>query len=494
VPVPPPPVEDRWTTAEEALLPLATPPQWLAVLADPAYVAAAIGRRVPELARCELTLTSRQANQAWIKKKSLGTFFRLEVPRGNGRSARVVYLRARLVPPGWPEPEAASGGTLSDSAWRCWLPELRLDLTIDPPDDQALPALAWFRDGRSARALLEQGIRTGSPHYRDLRIEACSAHVARYNRGSRCTILFRLRFPPGSPSGRWPETVVAKVHHGRKGRSAYEGMRALWASELRDSPNVTIAEPLAHLPESSVLIQAGIPHERTLEALLRHSLRAPTPETADVLVSYLVKTARGLAEFHACRARLSPAVTWEYELAEVRLLLLRLSAVFPGLTGTAAALLVRLEALARAHPPDPLRPAHRSFRPAQVVLNKDAIGFIDFDGVCRAEPAMDVALFRATMRDIGLRALGDESPNLKAANREAGQVRPEQLAQLDELCEAFSLAYEEIAPVSRARIALWEALHLLTLVLHSWTKVRFDRLGYRMALLQHHLRASELDG
>jgi hypothetical protein len=468
---------------------LATPPNWLAALADPAHVAAVLGRRVPELARGKLTVPSRQVNQAWIKKRALSAFYRVEIPAANGRSARVVNLRARLVPPGWPAPEAAAGGApLGSPAWRRWLPELRLDLTSEPPDDQALPALASLRDAERARALLEKGIQTGSPHYGDLRIEACSPHVARYSRGSRCTILYRLRFPAGIPSRRWPESVVAKTHHGQKGRSAYEGMRALWATELRNSPNVTIAEPLAYLPGSNVLIQAGIPHERTLEELLRHSLRALTPETMDVLFTYLVKTARGLADFHACGARLSPVVTWEDELAELRSLLVRLGAVIPELAGTAAPLLARLEARARAHPADPARPAHRSFRPAQVLLNRGSIGFIDFDGVCLAEPAIDVALFRAVVKDIGFQALEDEDPN-----RKAGQARSRQLAQLDELCEAFSLAYEEIAPISRPRVAVWEALDLLTLVLHSWTKVRFDRLGYRLALLRHHLRASDLD-
>jgi Ser/Thr protein kinase RdoA (MazF antagonist) len=474
--------------AEEALGALARPPQWLAALADPAHVAAVLGHRVPELARGELMLLPHQVNRAWIRKKALLTSYRMEVPRGNGRPARAVTLRARLVPPHWPEPEAAGGGAHSDSAWRCWLPELRLELTIDPPGDEALPALGLLRHPGKARALLEHGIRTGSPHYGDLRIEACSPHIARYNPGSRCTILYRLRFPTGSPSGHWPETVVAKIHHGQKGRNAYEGMRALWASDLRDSANVTIAEPLAFLPGTNVLIQAGIPHERTLEDLLLRSPRAPTPRAMEVLASYLAKAARGVADLHACRALLSHEITWESELAKVRLLLVRLSAVVPELTGTAAPLLGRLEALARAHPADPLRPAHRSFRPAQVLLNRGAIGFIDFDGACRAEPAIDIALFRAVVRDIGLRALeGDPSRN-------TGQVRLEHLAQLDALCDTFSLAYEAIAPISRPRIALWETLHLLTLVLHSWTKVRFDRLGCRIALLRHHLRASGLAG
>jgi hypothetical protein len=32
----------------------------------------------------------------------------------------------------------------------------------------------------------------------------------------------------------------------------------------------------------------------------------------------------------------------------------------------------------------------------------------------------------------------------------------------------------------------------MTLVVHSWTKVKFDRLDYSLQLLEHHLRVGEL--
>jgi hypothetical protein len=121
-----------------------------------------------------------------------------------------------------------------------------------------------------------------------------------------------------------------------------------------------------------------------------------------------------------------------------------------------------------------------------VLLRANTVGFIDFDGFCRAEPAVDVALFRAIVKDIGKRALEAEEGN--------GNSPAVHLAQLDELCEVFSARYEDAAPISRERVALWEAVHLLTLVLHSWTKAKHDRLASRLALLSHHLRASGLDG
>jgi hypothetical protein len=252
---------------------------------------------------------------------------------------------------------------------------------------------------------------------------------------------------------------------------------------------VTIAEPLAFLSDLKVLVQAGIPHERTLRQLLKSSLGAGTANSEDDLVAFLAKTARGLAELHASRARPLEIVTWEDELAEVRSVAARLGVLVPELAEATTPLLTRLEDLARMHPADPLRPAHRSFRPAQVLLHGAAIGFIDFDGFCRAEPAIDVALFRAIVKDIGLQAL--QAKEGKAAD---GRARPEHLAQLDELCEGFSVGYEAAAPISRPRVALWEALDLLTLVLHSWTKLMFDRLGPRLELLRHHLRESGLDG
>jgi aminoglycoside phosphotransferase (APT) family kinase protein len=207
----------------------------------------------------------------------------------------------------------------------------------------------------------------------------------------------------------------------------------------------------------------------------------------DGLVGCLAKTARGLADLHACQARPFQVVTLENELAEIRALLARLGTLIPELVGAATPLLTRLEALARKHPADPLRPAHRSFRPAQVLLCGGAIAFIDFDRSCRAEPALDVALFRAVAKDVGLRALQAKDPT-----RAEGQPRREHLAQLDELCEGFSARYEWAAPVSRRRVALWEALELLRLVLHSWTKLQFDRLAPRLALLRNQLRAIDL--
>jgi hypothetical protein len=67
------------------------------------------------------------------------------------------------------------------------------------------------------------------------------------------------------------------------------------------------------------------------------------------------------------------------------------------------------------------------------------------------------------------------------------------LAQLDTIGEIFLSAYERHGLVSRKRIALWEALDLLTVVLRCWTKVKPHQLTNAMVLLQAHLSSMGLD-
>ena len=66
------------------------------------------------------------------------------------------------------------------------------------------------------------------------------------------------------------------------------------------------------------------------------------------------------------------------------------------------------------------------------------------------------------------------------------------LAQLDEFGEVFLAHYERHAPVSRPRVALWEACELFRLVLRSWTRVQPVRLTHMLILLERHGRATGL--
>ena len=118
-----------------------------------------------------------------------------------------------------------------------------------------------------------------------------------------------------------------------------------------------------------------------------------------------------------------------------------------------------------------------------MLIYRGTIGFIDFDGFGQSEPALDLSRFTRKTRALGLDAAKVDPTG------EAGLARQR---QMEAICENFLQRYETHAPASRRRIALWETLDLLTLVLYCWTKVEPERLKSTMTLLERHLQVSGL--
>ena len=258
-------------------------------------------------------------------------------------------------------------------------------------------------------------------------------------------------------------------------------MTALWSTELASGRVVRLAEPLAYVPALRLLVQGPIAEQETFKELLRSSVSEPSPAKLDRLAREVDKVAEGLAALHASGVSFGESLGWEDELAEVREILDRLIPALPGIVDAATPLLEVLQLLHRACPRDAGVPTHRSFRPAQVLLHQGDIGFIDFDGLCTAEPACDVALFRASLRKAGAEAPSRTGlpSQLETAYR---------LDVLDELCDRFLTRYQQVASVSPGRVLLWETLDLLTSVLHCWTKVKPRLAPIRVATLEHHLQ------
>jgi hypothetical protein len=466
-------------------------PDWLIAIDQPERVRRALVQAVPEFASGALTLQACEVHRVRMKDARWTAQYRLTVAGPDAAPAREVTLRGTLIPPGASDPApAADGAAFGAAGWKAYLPAVRL-LLEPQPADAGLPALPHLTDPEEARALLENSIRTASPAYRDLRLLAVTPRVMRYNPGSRCTILYRLDYPAGAADPAWPDIVVAKTYHRDKGRHAYAAMRALWESPLAAGDVVTIAEPLGFLPEWNVLVQGPIREEQTLQDLIRTALRTGAPDVRATLDGFLRQTAAGLAALHGCGVQARKSRAWEDERDEVREIAEEVESAVPELAGVTGPLLARLEARAASAPADPPGPAHGTFRPAQVLLNQGRIGFIDFDSFCEAEPALDVALFLEKIQDLGLSvSTGDDDDEDDEPLDPA--TYPARLEQVERLCATFLDAYTAHRPISRQRIALWETLYLLTLVLHCWTKVKPARLVHSMVLLEHHLRAHDL--
>jgi Ser/Thr protein kinase RdoA (MazF antagonist) len=352
--------------------------------------------------------------------------------------------------------------------------------------DEALPVLDSLLDPFRARQLLERAVNGDGSDSAVLRIVRCEPRVARYKPGSRCTVVYRIdaAWSDGRPA---PDVVVGKTYRGDKGRVAFDGMRALWSSPLAASPVVHIAEPLGYLHDERLLVQGPVREETTVKAVVEGAAAGSAPELWERLGALAERAADGLAALHGCGAVPTVSTGLDAELADGeghgRLhldgLLSRLATVAPGASTAVARVLDEIVTRVATCGPDPDVPSHGSFRPAQVLVWRDEVALIDFDGFCRAEPAMDVALFCASMKVTGM------TDAASAGKSPAELARC--MARLHEVSERFVDRYTARRPVSLERVAQWEALDLLTQLLHGWTKVKQARLDGTIPLLSAHL-------
>lgn len=454
-------------------------PAWLAAAADPERIGAALVRHEPQLALGRVTVKRLRLNR---REASWTGRYEVTVADPDGVARAVALLGTVYPPTAVPVADGPGATPFGAPGWRRVLPELGLELTSAPAEAAALPALPVLTDPVRARALLEEQLRAAAPAHAGLRLAGANPRVVRSKPGNRCTILYDLVYPPGADG---PRLVVAKAYRGDKGRNAWDGMRALWASPLAAGDVVTIAEPLAYIPELGVLVQGSVGERQTLKQLIRAALTAGTTDAMAQLDDAMDRTAAGLAALHTCAVHHGDPVTLADEVAELRGVLRTLTAAVPDLADAATPLLATVEELATRQPPDPAGPSHGSFRPGQVLLDGDRIAFIDFDDICQAEPAMDLALFTSSVKGAGLVEARDGT----AAGLAAAEGR---LTRLDRVCARFLDRYRALAPISGERVALWETVLLLGDLVGTWTKVAPAKVAPAMLLLEHHLTASGL--
>ena len=464
-----------------ALLQLAKPPGWLVAVEDLGRVRTDFEGAVPELGAGVPALVRVKFKRAHLEDGHWVTLHRLTVLDEGADSPREIDIRGVLLAPGTEAPAESAGSEPFESAgWRAYLPDLRLVVDRHPAD-VGLPAMPALTDPAAARATLQTALRNGADTRAELTLAAAIPTVVRYREGLRCTIVYALDYPAAAATV-GPAGVVAKVYEGDEGRHTYAAMTALWNSPLRFSSTVRIAEPLAFLPEINVVLQELVPGDISLKDHLKQAFAAGVAPGVAALTELVRKSGRGLAELHTCGATAGPDVTWDDQIAALRAAVTQLDTALADSSAAIEPLVQGLERAAAEIPAAPLVPTHRSFRPAQILLDGEDIAFLDFDGYCRAEPGLDLSLFRTTLVDLCLRALeaDDEAPS--------AEVQRERQAQLDSLCASFLAGYEEVAPVDRERLALWDAMTSAKDIVDCWRKVKFEHLDRRMEFLRQRLR------
>jgi hypothetical protein len=469
-------------------------PDWLVAARDPERVSDRLSQIVPEFDQGQLLLQKCEVGHIRYKEDHWTGLYFVTISPPEENTPQTVTLEGAIYAPGvLPEGEPQVEGSFGTQGWHAIIPDLNLKLKTQEAET-VLTSMTYLTDPEESRQFLIRNIQAGSPQYHDIEIRASNPKVVRYKPGSRCTVLYHLEYPQNSPPDRqWPELVIAKTYRNEKGKIAFDGMVALWNSALASSGMVQIAEPLAYNEQERVMIQGPIREEITLKKFMTAAFRSGTPEAIEELNQVLRRTAAGLAELHGSNVTLGKNWNWEDELSEVEERIERLSISHPGLTEAAHPLLGRLKLLAEAGSPDPIVPSHGSFRPAQVLLYKGQIGFIDFDTFCQSEPANDLALFLSSVLSIAMtNADFDESGDSGATmDVEARKARFEMAMSLS---EQFLDEYETHRPLSRERVALWEALDIFMLVLHGWIKVKVGELADISYLFEQFLQSKKFVG
>ena len=469
-------------------------PDWLVAARDPDRVREQLSQIVPEFNQGELLLLKCEVGHIRYKEDHWTGLYHLETSLSGKEPPQTVILEGAIYPPGVIEPgEPQVEGAFGSRGWQAVIPELNLRLKTQE-SETVLASMSFLTDPEESRLFLMHNIQAGSPKYHDIDIQASNPKVVRYKPGSRCTVLYHLEYPQHMSADRqWPELVIAKTYRNEKGKNAFEGMLALWNTPLASSGTVQIAEPLAYSEQERVMIQGPIGEEITLKKLMVNAFRAGTREAIEEVNQVMRKTAAGLAEIHGANVTSGKTWVWEDEFAEVRERIERLSIARPGLSQGANPLLGRLRQLADASPPDPLVPSHGSFRPAQVLLYKDQIGFIDFDTFCQSEPANDLALFLSSVMSLAMTNTDfDETRDSGSGMDE--ETRKSRFEMAMSLSEQFLDEYEKHRPVSRQRVALWEALDIFMLVLHGWIKVKVGELADTTYLFEQFLQSKKYIG
>jgi thiamine kinase-like enzyme len=469
-------------------------PDWLIAARDPDRICDRLSHIVPEFEQGRLHLQKCDVGHIRYKAEHWTGLYHLTTCLPGQETPQIVVLEGAIYPPGMiPQGKPEVEGVFGMEGWHAVIPDLNLKLKAQE-SETVLASLAFLTDPEESRHYLMRSIRASSPKYHDIEIQSSNPKVVRYKPGSRCTVLYHLEYPENTPSDRQrPELVIAKIYRGEKGKNAFDGMMALWESSLGSSSTVQIAEPLAYNEQERVMIQGPIREEKTLKSFMNSIFRAATPEAIQELNDVMQKTAAGLAELHQSNVPLGQIWKWEDEMSEVRERIERLSTAYPDLAQAADPLLDRLKQLADAYPPDTLVPSHGSFRPAQVLLYKDQIGFIDFDSFCQSEPANDLALFLSTVMSLAM-TNSDFDDVRDSGSTMDEKTRKARFEMAMSMSEKFLDEYEKHYPVSRQRVALWETLDIFMLVLHGWIKVKAGELSDILYLLEQFLQSKKFVG
>lgn len=298
----------------------------------------------------------------------------------------------------------------------------------------------------------------------DRELRSCVVRLGHYGRRHRCVLRYEIEAADEVGS----DVVYGKVAADERGAIADAALAALHNPAMQTSYRVPWS--LGYIRELKLLLLEAIDGRPAIGAILKG---AASPGSLPSLEDAIYTSARLLCWLHSVDFNVSTTRDWEEEVGrlgqEVAALKVESRLVGEDLEAGLSHVRAGLSSTDRL----PSRLAHGDFRHTQIIFDGDLAGLVDFDTVCRAEPALDIGHFLAYLRLAVAKTETDPSV--------AGEIA-------DRLADAFLSAYaegrEQRESALRARVAPYEVLSLVRLGVHSWQKLKTARLVRVLSLLK----------
>ncbi len=389
--------------------------------------------------------------------------------------ARDAYLRERLEPLG-----ALAHG---HEELRPFAPVVAaldaLPIAVYPfPIDPELPTLIWATDPSKMLAVFRGALPQALGNL--LALDACRVQPVRYPRRRRCV----LRYDLGGRFGTSREPAHCTLY-GKLGAD-YPGQAEKLLSALGERSGAArhpfrVPRLLAARPELNLAVLEQVPGAPQIGPLIKSRVLGSPVESAPIALEEAVEAcAHIISALHGweievgpCRSLAADLIGLRPDVELVRRMSPNLGARLDECLGQIAHWGVTLHRM-------PLKLSHGDYTHDQVLFDCEARGLLDFDGMCMAEPALDLGQFCAYLRLACAKA-----------ERAAGTGRS---GLGDELSELFVDSYVAAAEIRaaevgllRGRIGLHEALRLVRICVHSWQQLKAARLATSLSVLEEQI-------
>jgi aminoglycoside phosphotransferase (APT) family kinase protein len=311
---------------------------------------------------------------------------RAQLERGGERSEQTFFGRLSVKP----RRRTSSMDALVAPAFGppyFTIPEWGVELWAFP-NDPGLPGLAFLHDDRRVLdAIGAQAARLGLSGAPSRPVRMRVKHVA----GKRCGVLYR--FDVRSARGRArASSIYAKAYRRADGERAFRLMSRLWECAARRRGDFLLPRPHGFDRENGVVWQEAIPGLPLAKA----------DRGGSALAHAAPEIGARLAGLHGASLRIPETMGFATQVAWLRRARRALDALYPDQTRWCAPVVDKLLAASRHLERGPSTVIHGSFKPSHVLDSDRGAVFIDFDGVCLGDPAIDLGRFIAQVHKMTL--------------------------------------------------------------------------------------------